>query len=435
MTGRHKDQNSAATPPEAPRPDTMEESGSGRRSPLWGLDFRVRVARRDKAPSERGSFFRLGIALGLSLFLSALLLEVQGKPGAHGVSLLLQGGFGDLSALRDVLDGASFFQTLFRPLHWFFFDNYALADTLLKSIPIFLCSLGVAVCFHLQIWNIGAEGQFAMGAVGGTAVVLAFPSLPAWAMLPAMFLAAGLAGAFWAAIPAFFRQRLRTNEIISTLMFNYIAILFLQYLVYGPWKDPDGMGFPMTMSFPAAAVVPALAGRIHWGLVLCLVLAVLLSLFLKRTRQGFELLAGGVNPKAARYAGVRYGVMVMAVMCLCGALAAWAGCLESSVTLGRLRPNITVGYGYTAIVVAWLARLRITRIALFSILLAGFRVGTGNLELELQISAAFGDMIQGLILLMVLAGQFFDQYTFRLLRPQGTPPFSVPAPSGPEEAA
>ena len=430
MTGRHNDQGSAAALPEK-----APSSGPGQGRAFRRLGFRVRVARRNKAPSERGSFLRLGIALALSLFCSALLLEVQGKPGAHGVSLLLQGGFGDLSALWAFLEDASLFQRVFGPLYWFFFDNYALADTLLKSIPIFLCSLGVAVCFHLQIWNIGAEGQFAMGAVGGTAVVLAFPGLPAWAMLPAMFLAAGLAGALWAAIPALLRQRLRTNEIISTLMFNYIAILFLQYLVYGPWKDPGGMGFPMTMSFPPAAVVSSLAGRIHWGLVLCVVLAVLLSLFLKRTRQGFELLAGGVNPKAARYAGVRYGVMVMAVMCLCGALAAWAGCLESSVTLGRLRPNITVGYGYTAIVVAWLARLRITRIALFSLLLAGFRVGTGNLELELQISAAFGDMIQGLILLMVLAGQFFDQYTFRLLRPQAAAPSAPPPSIEPEGAA
>ena len=371
-----------------------------------------RIAKRDAPPGRLLSWSLLGASFALAFAVSALLLEVQGKPGLRGVVLLLQGGFGTpLALMADArAEGADIFSALFRGLFW---DNYALADSLLKAIPIFLCSLGVAVCFYLQVWNIGAEGQFALGAIGGTAVVLAFPGLPAPVMLPVMFLSAALAGALWAAIPALLRCTFRTNEIISTLMLNYIGILFLQYLVYGPWKDPGGMGFPMTMEFPAAAVVPALVGRIHWGLVLCMAAAGLLMVFLQRTRYGFELLAGGANPDAARYAGMRYQVMVVGVMCLCGALAAWAGCLEASTTLGRLRPNIVVGYGYTAIVVAWLARLRISRIAFFSLLLAALRVGVENLQLELGVSAAFGDMIQGLILLCVLAGQFPESYRLR----------------------
>ena len=141
--------------------------------------------------------------------------------------------------------------------------------------------------------------------------------------------------------------------------------------------------------------------------------SVALSVFLNRTRRGYELLVSGSNPSAARYAGIRYSFMVIGVMCLCGVLAAWAGCIETSASLGRLRPNVVVGYGYTAIVVAWLARLKIWRIAFFSIILAAVRVGVEVLQFELKISAAFGDMMQGLILLCMLAGQFPEMYRVR----------------------
>lgn len=375
-----------------------------------------RVAKRDAPLGQYRSFGLLCLSFCAALLFSAFLLYVQGKPAVRGVELLLQSGFGTpftfMAQARE--SGATVFEALFRGLFW---DNYPLADTLLKSIPIFLCSLGVAVCFYLHVWNIGAEGQFAFGAIGGTAAVLAFPSLPSYAMLPLMFLAASAAGAFWAAIPAILREKFKTNEILSTLMLNYIAILFLQYLVFGPWKDPDGMGFPMTSEFPPAAVIPEIAGRIHGGILLCIVASIALTLFLHRTRHGYELLAGGANPAAAQYAGMRYSSMVIGVMCLCGMLAAWAGCMETSVSLGRLRPNVVVGYGYTAIVVAWLARLKIWRIALFSLVLAAIRVGVEVLQFEIEISAAFGDMMQGLILLCMLAGQFPEFYRIRRVRP------------------
>ncbi|MDL2209315.1 ABC transporter permease [Desulfovibrio sp. OttesenSCG-928-O18] len=379
---------------------------------MIGFLGNFRIVKRD---APLGKFYSLGLlclSFVIALGVSALLLEVQGKPGLHGIALLLQGGFGTpLEFMTEArAEGAGFITALFRGFFW---DNYALADTFLKSIPIFLCSLGVAVCFYLQVWNIGAEGQFALGAIGGTAVVLWFPNLPSFVMLPLMFLAASLAGALWAAIPAILRERLRTNEIISTLMLNYLAIILLQYLVFGPWKDPGGMGFPMTSEFPPAAVMPEIFGRVHGGILLCIGAAIALNIFLNRTRYGYEILVGGANPQAAHYAGMRYSAMVIGVMCLCGALAAWAGCLETSATLGRLRPNVVVGYGYTAIVVAWLARLRVLRIAAFSLVLAALRVGVEILQLDLGISAAFGDMIQGLILLCMLAGQFPESYRIK----------------------
>lgn len=338
-----------------------------------------RVVKRQE-PLNWGSFFIFLVALVVSLSLSGAMLVVQGKPFLKGLYLLWEGGFGQM---------------------------YALEDTLLKTIPIFLCALGVAVCFRMQIWNIGAEGQFALGAIGATWAVMTFPAAPAWVLMPLMFLCGALAGGFWGFIPAFLRLRLGMNEIITTLMLNYIGILLLQFLVYGPWKDPASFGFPVTPMFPDSAIPAAILGRIHWGFVLCLVVAGLLSVFLRRTRLGFELMAGGENPRAARYARMPYGSLVVLVLVLCGALAGWAGVLETSTTLHRLQSNVVAGYGFTAIVVAWLARLRISTIAVFSFLLAGLRVGVENLQLELQVPAAFGGIIEGFILLTVLAGQFF----------------------------
>lgn len=344
-----------------------------------------RIAKRQE-PLQWGSFFIFFAALAFSLGVSCLLLVIQGKPFMHALYLLWDGAFG---------------------------HSYSLEDTALKSIPIFLCSLGVAVCFRMQVWNIGAEGQYALGTIGATWAVLTFPNLPAWAMLPLMFASAAFLGALWAAIPAFMRLRLGMNEIISTLMFNYIGILLLDFLVYGAWKDPASFGFPMTVMFPDTGVIGSLFGRIHWGAAVCAVVAALLSIFLKRTRLGFELMAGGENPRAAQYARMPYGFLVMLVMVLCGVLAGWAGLIETSATLNRLQPNVMVGYGYTAIVVAWLARLRISSIAFFSILLAGLRVGVENLQLELQVPAAFAGIMQGLLLIAVLAGQFFNWYEFQ----------------------
>lgn len=343
-----------------------------------------KIVRRAE-PLDWGSFLLFGLAFLLSLGASALMLKLQGKPGLEGILLLLDGGFG---------------------------HGYSLEDTLLKSIPIFLCAAGVAVCFRMQVWNIGAEGQYALGAVGATAAVLLFPDAPMWGLMPAMFVFAAIAGMLWAAIPAVLRVCFQMNEIISSLMLNAVGIFLLEYLVFGPWKDPGGSGFPMSVPFPEAAVVPGLFGRVHWGIALCLVVGVSLSFFFKRTRLGFEVMVGGENPKAARYAGMRYAFLVVFVLCLCGALAAAAGALETSATLGRLRPNVAVGYGYTAIVVAWLARLRFSRIAFFAFLLAGLRVGVENLQLELGVPAAFASVIEGCILLTVLAFQFFENYTF-----------------------
>ena len=344
----------------------------------------MRVAKRQEPLGYLGSCLVLGGALILSLLLSALLLAIRGTPPLQGIVTLFQGAFG---------------------------SPWALEDTVLKAIPIYLCALGVAVAFRLKIWNIGAEGQFALGAIGATWVALSFPDLPKYILLPGMIAMACIAGGLWGFVPALLRQRLRANEIIVTLMLNYIAILLLDYLVYGIWKDPASHGFPMTPVFSDGAIVGKIGTTsINWGLGHCLLLGLIIWVFFRFTRIGFEVKASGDNVRAARYAGLPYDRLVILVMVISGALAGWAGFLEASATVHRLQPSIMVGYGYTAIVVAWLARLNPLAIGFAALLLAGLRVGVENLQLDLQVPAAFGGIIEGLVLLTVLAGGLFTHY-------------------------
>lgn len=351
--------------------------------------IQLRVHKRHEPLGWYSLLVILGAVI-LSLGIGSIFLAMQGKPGLQGMMLLIKSAF---------------------------FSIWALEDCLIKAVPIFLCSLGVAVAFRLQIWNIGAEGQYALGALGATWAALTFPALPWYVLLPLMLLFASIFSGFWAWIPAVLKIRLRANEIIITLMLNYIGILLLDYLVYGPWKDPTSFGFPMTKEFsPGAIVGPIGSTRLNWGILLCVAAGLAVWVLLKFTRLGFELQASGENPRAARYAGLRYDRLTILVMVLGGALSGWAGFLEVSGSLNRLQPSIIAGYGYTAIVVAWLAQLNPLSIAIASFLLAGLRVGLETLQLDLQVPAAFGQIMEGLILLTVLAGRFFSDYRFVLRR-------------------
>jgi ABC-type uncharacterized transport system permease subunit len=343
----------------------------------------VRVVKRQE-PLGWGSCLVLLAAIAFSLLLCGIILSIGGTSPLEGIIVLFKGAFG---------------------------SRYAFQDALLKGTPIFLCSLGVALAFRLQVWNIGAEGQYALGAVGATWMALSFPDAPTYVILPLMIAMAIVAGGIWGFIPALLRQKLNTNEIIVTLMMNYIAILILDYLVFGIWKDPASFGFPMTAEFSEAAIVGKIgSSNFSWGLVHCLGLGLLFWIFMSFSRLGFEIKASGDNVRAARYAGIPYDRLVMLVMILSGALAGWAGFLEASSTVNRLQPSIMVGYGYTAIVVAWLARLNPLFIGIASFLLAGLRVGVEGLQLDMQVPAAFGGIIEGLLLLTVLAGGLFTNY-------------------------
>ncbi|MFZ5590995.1 MAG: ABC transporter permease [Bacillota bacterium] len=294
---------------------------------------------------------------------------------------------------------------------------YGLSETLVKAIPVMLCALGISLAFKMQLWNIGAEGQLYMGAFAASWLPLFHPELPVWLMLPGMFVLGMLAGGLWALLAALPRALWNVNEIITTLMLNYVAILWVDYLVYGPWKDPQGMNFPLTARFPAAAMLPSWGNsRIHAGIFFALLLALLLVFIFKYSRWGYEIKVMGSSVRAARYAGMDIKRNIYLVMFLSGAICGLAGMTEVSGITGRLQHALSPGYGYTAIIVAWLSRLHPLAIVLVSILFGVLQVG-GYLVQTKGVPAAVAAMLQGAILFFVLGGEILTNYQLKWGRP------------------
>ncbi len=292
---------------------------------------------------------------------------------------------------------------------------YGLSETTVKAIPLLLCGVGLALAFKAQFWNIGAEGQLLMGAIAATWVALFFPlKLPSWAMRPAMFAAGFIAGALWALIPAFLRAKLQVNEVITSLMLVYVAIEVVNYLVYGPWKGAKEWGFPYSDKFPDSALLPTIPGtRIHYPtLVLGIAAAILAYFFLMRTKWGYELRVTGDNPRAALYAGIPYLRVALMVMIISGGLAGMAGVGEVAGIHGRLRypQGISPGYGFTAIIVAWLAQLNPLTVILTSFLFGGLLVGGDALKVSLGLPVPTIHMFNGAILFFLIGGEILMRY-------------------------
>ena len=273
-----------------------------------------------------------------------------------------------------------------------------------------------------------------MGAIAATWVALFLPELtgglPQWAFLPLMIIAAFAAGAIWGLIPAFLKTALRVNEIITTLMFNYVALLWMQYLYTGSWKDPEGFGFPGSAQFPQHAWLPRLPidlGRVHYGLIIAIIVAFLIWLVLDRTKWGLEIKVIGKNPVAARYAGMNIARNVLLVMCISGGVAGLAGFSQVAGVAHRLQNGIAVGDGFTAIIVAWLGKLNPWAILVVSILLAGLSTGGDQLQITMGLPAAVSGVLQGSILFFVLGADVFINYRLRVIRSQ-PPRDAGPAP-------
>jgi len=287
---------------------------------------------------------------------------------------------------------------------------YGLSETTVKAIPLMLCGLGVAVAYRMQLWNIGAEGQFYLGACAATWLPLTFPGLPAYIMLPTMVALGAAAGALWAMGPAYLRVKWRVNEIITTLMLNYVGILLVNYFVYGPWRDPKGFNFPLTAEFPKAALLPTFGdSRIHVGLLMALALVVLFIVIFRNSRWGYEIKVIGASERAARYAGMDIKRNMFLVMALSGAICGLAGMTEVSGIAGRLQPGLSPGYGYTAIIVAWLARLNPVAIVLVAGMFGALQVG-GYIVQTYGVPASVAAMIQGAVLFFVIGGEIFTNY-------------------------
>ncbi|HOJ02107.1 MAG TPA: ABC transporter permease [Anaerolineaceae bacterium] len=296
-------------------------------------------------------------------------------------------------------------------------SSYALSETLVKAIPLMLTGLGVSFAFHMHFWNIGAEGQLAMGGIAAAYVALFLKDvIPPSLLLPAMFLAGGLAGAIWGLVPAGLKATIGVNEILTTLMMNYIATLLVEYLYLGPWRDPKGFGFPGTAQFVTEAWLPRLTGRVHYGVFFAILGAILIWFILKYTKRGYEIRLIGENPKAARYAGINIPKNIILVMLISGGLAGIAGMAEVSGISHRLYTGLTVGYGYTAIIIAWLAALNPWAILLVAFFMGALIVGGDQLQIAMQTPAAVADILQGAILFFMLGGSIFNQYKIIITR-------------------
>ena len=295
-----------------------------------------------------------------------------------------------------------------------FGTSYGFSEVLVKATPLMLCGLGVMLTFKMLFWNIGAEGQLHMGAFAATYIVLTGWEGSAWLMIPTMMLVAMIAGALWALIPAFLKVRLNVNEIITTLLMNYVAILWVDFLVYGPWKDPGTLNFPLTRQFPDGAQLFRFGDtRVHLGILFGLAAALILYFLQERSRWGYEITVMGENPNAAKYAGMNTKRNIIYVMLISGGLSGLAGMVEISGIQLRLLHGIsppTAPYGYTAIIVAWLARRNPWGVVLVSILLGGLYVGGEAIQIVMKLPVNIVLIIQALILFFVLGGDILSRY-------------------------
>jgi len=306
-----------------------------------------------------------------------------------------------------------------RGLQVFFWEPirsaYAIGELMVKATPLLIIALGLAVCFRSNLWNIGAEGQFILGAIaGGGVALLADKGTGQW-IVPLILLAGVLGGMLWAAIVAWLRDACNANEILTSLMLVYVATLLLLWLVGGPWKDPMGYNFPQTKTFDAVTQIPRLmkGSRVTIGVVIALVGVAALWVFLFRTRLGFAQQVGGLAPAAARYAGFSARRAVWIALLTSGAAAGLAGALEVAGPLGQLTPHVPAGYGFAAIIVAFVGRLHPVGMVFSAILMSMFYIGGELAQSRLGLPKSLTGVFQGLLLFSLLACDTLIAYRVR----------------------
>lgn len=358
--------------------------------------FRLRLEPRVDVPP---AWYPAAISIGaiiIALILGGIVIELAGGDAWRSYVHIAAASFGDIGVL---------------------------SDTIVKATPIILTSLACSIAFRMKLWNIGAEGQFIMGAFGASAIVLA-PVLPVetsrWLFIPVMAIAGMAAGAVWGFIPGYLKAKFNVNEIISTLMMNYIAVAWVNFWIFAVWTEG---GFQMSPKFPETSWLPRLSEyastipffrglTTHAGLLLGIIAAILLWFIVSRSRWGYEIRLIGDNPRAAEYAGINITRNTIYVMMLSGALAGLGGMSEVSGVVHRLQTSpLAAGYGFTGIIVAWLAKLNPIAIIFVSILF-GALILAGR---EIQPSGV-PKMIQGIILVCLIASDFLLRYRVRLVR-------------------
>ena len=341
---------------------------------------RTHIIQRVSIDPWRAALYRL-LAIVLALVTGGLFLLAVGFSPFPVYGTMISGAVGTMSNLREMIKIA---------------------------IPLCITSLGVTLAFKMRFWNIGAEGQISVGAIAASFFALTYPDWPQPLLLFAMAMAGIVAGGLWGLIPAYFKARFGTNETLFTLMMNYIAIFFIQLMREGAWRDPRS-GFPKVPMFDRAARVPQLLG-VHSGWVVALVLVVLVYVYLKRTKQGYELTVVGENENTARYAGMNVKKIIMRTMFLSAAIAGLAGMLQASGADKTLTDTVAGGVGFTAITVSWLSKLNPFGILIVSTLFACLEKGSGTIRSVYNISPSTSDVFQGIILFFVLGCEFFINY-------------------------
>ncbi|HTP83647.1 MAG TPA: ABC transporter permease [Alphaproteobacteria bacterium] len=329
------------------------------------------------------------------------------------VALTLIGGLVIFFALgRDPIAG---FQVFFlNPLK----DGYSIAELFLKATPLMLIAIGLAVGFRANVWNIGAEGQFSLGAVFGGGLALAFPDAPAIVLFPAMMAAGVLGGMTLAAIPAYLRTRFNANEILTSLMLSYVMQFALIYLVTGPLRDPQGYGFPQSALFSDSAAAPILIEdtRVHLGVLFAVLAAVGGWIVLERSVSGFALRVFGQAPRAARFAGFEEKRLVWIALLVSGGLSGLAGLFEVAGPIGQLLPKLSPGYGFTAIIVAFLGRLHPLGVVPAALVLGLSYLGGDAAQIDLGLPSAVTGIFQGVLLFFLLACDVLILYRVRIVR-------------------
>jgi general nucleoside transport system permease protein len=346
-------------------------------------------------PSQVMSLASPVIALLLTAIIAALLFAALGKDPVKGLGIFF---VEPLSGLRQ------------------------LSEVLLKATPLIVIALGLAVCYRSNVWNIGAEGQYLLGALAGGGVALWLTTqgivLPRLIAVPLVLLSGVLGGMAWAGITALLRDKFNASEILVSLMLVYVAQQLVNYVVFGPWKDPQGFNFPQTKTFDASTWLPNLmtGTRLHIGFVIALVMVALLWVFMFRMFRGFQLQVGGLAPAAARYAGFSARTSLWTAMLISGALAGLAGAMEAAGPLRQITPHISTGLGFTAIIVCFVGRLHPVGIVCAGVLLSMMLIGGELGQSRLGLPNALTGVFQGLLLVLLLACDTLIHYRVRLRR-------------------
>ncbi|MEN9398254.1 MAG: hypothetical protein RLZ81_2784 [Pseudomonadota bacterium] len=298
-------------------------------------------------------------------------------------------------------------------------SSYALGELTVKATPLLLIALGLAVCFRSNVWNIGAEGQYVIGAIFAGGVALLADKHSSGAIVVPILLAGMLGGMVWAGLCAWLRDRFNANEILVSLMLVYVAVLILNYLVAGPWKDPQGYNFPQSKTFELATRIPRLfeGSRVSIGVFLALALVALSWVFLFRTRAGFAQQVGGLAPAAARYAGFSSRRALWLALLVSGGMAGLAGALEVAGPIGQLTPYVPAGYGFAAIIVAFVGRLHPLGMVFSAILMSMFYIGGELAQSRLGLPKSLTGVFQGLLLFTLLACDTLVNYRLRIKAP------------------